>query len=251
MRSVWHPLIRTPNDIYAVNASSLYVTNDHHYREGALRSVEDIGYQRFAAWTDIIHVSIEDAHATRSSEGISSTVAFTDIHNNNGLGKGRTEKEVLIVDAAGGKLFIAVQDPTPENPAALRVVQPIQFGSTLDNPSWFEDPYAKSTDNDASGVVLGGLARACDLDLNGADPNGRDPVMVWLAKPVIKGQKDVDGDGWNKTLIFQDDGLAIRTASGAVIVSIDPAKNDGKKQGWLFVTGFLSEAMVAARIDLS
>ncbi|KAM0538217.1 hypothetical protein ACHAO7_012262, partial [Fusarium culmorum] len=41
VRSISHPLIQTPNDIVARSPNSLYVTNDHHYREGILRQIED------------------------------------------------------------------------------------------------------------------------------------------------------------------------------------------------------------------
>jgi hypothetical protein len=51
-------------------------------------------------------------------------------------------------------------------------------------------------------------------------------------------------------LVFADDGEKMRTASAAVIVGIDPRKEGGKKKGWLFVTGFMSENMVATKIDL-
>ena len=34
------------------------------------------------------------------------------------------------------------------------------------------------------------------------------------------------------------------------MLPIDPETNGGKKQGWLFVTGFGSMAMVAAKVDL-
>ena len=52
LRSIRHPLIRTPNDIYAMNATSLYITNDHFYRDGTFRLLEDIGFQSLAPWTD-------------------------------------------------------------------------------------------------------------------------------------------------------------------------------------------------------
>jgi len=42
----------------------------------------------------------------------------------------------------------------------------------------------------------------------------------------------------------------LRSASAAVVVGIDPGSNGGRKQGWLFVTGFVSEAMVAVKVDL-
>src|SRR3954451_6277908 len=42
IRSVWHPLLRTPNDVYASSPTSVYATNDHRYTEGLLRTIEDV-----------------------------------------------------------------------------------------------------------------------------------------------------------------------------------------------------------------
>jgi hypothetical protein len=44
LRSIQHPLIRTPNDIYARSAHKIFVTNDHYYREGIMRLAENIAY---------------------------------------------------------------------------------------------------------------------------------------------------------------------------------------------------------------
>lgn len=68
---------------------------------------------------------------------------------------------------------------------------------------------------------------------------------MWFvqADPSVK-------EGWRKRVVFQDNGKAISTASTAVLVGIDPKGNGGRKQGWLFVTGPMSENVVVARIDL-
>ena len=80
------------------------------------------------------------------------------------------------------------------------------------------------------------------------------PSLVWHVRS--KDSKPVDAKGrgkgnvWEKNLIFQDDGKGLRSASGAVMTGIDPKKNGGKKQGWLFVTGFGSFAMGTVKVDL-
>lgn len=240
LRSVWHPLIRTPNDVYAISPTEFYVTNDHYYREGALRSFEDVGWQSLAPWTDTIHVAISDPTAKDAAAGVTATVALNGLHNNNGLGHGKGDDEILIGRAAAGVLVLA----EPKANHEIEIKESIQIPCTIDNPSYFEDPYVKATGRDASGYVLAGLARACDLSRTERDPNGVDPVMVYLVR------RSGEESAWEKKLIFQDDGKAIRTASAAVLIAIDPAENGGRKQGWLFVTGLLSEAMVAAKIDL-
>jgi hypothetical protein len=42
IRTVRHPLIRTPNDVYSVGPGDLLVTNDHKHRAGLWRTVEDL-----------------------------------------------------------------------------------------------------------------------------------------------------------------------------------------------------------------
>jgi hypothetical protein len=61
----------------------------------------------------------------------------------------------------------------------LKIHETIQLPCTLDNPSYFADPYVAKTGRDASGYVLAGLAQAI------AFPNGLDPVMVVLVQPKV------------------------------------------------------------------
>ena len=140
----------------------------------------------------------------------------------------------------------ATVDPSDPSGKKLKLVGTNQLLSTLDNPSYYSDPYGSN--NDSSGYVLAGLGRAIDLKKNTPNPHGVDPVMVWFVQPNKNAEKD--GKKWTTRLIFQDDGKTIRSASAAVLVGIDPKDNGGKKQAWLFVTGFLSHSMVATRIDL-
>ena len=168
--------------------------------------------------------------------------------------------------------------PSPSNPTTLVANQTerIQVPITVDNPSYFQDPYAKITGRDASGYVLAGLVRASKF------PSKQDPVAVYLVQP------SGDGKGaHSQRKIFQDDGKGISTASTAVLVAINPENNEGKKQvcldftfkknpeggssmasgraisillivmltqletqAWLFVTGPLSLNAVSTKIDL-
>jgi hypothetical protein len=230
-----HPLIRTPNDIYATSAHSLYITNDHHHRDGKLRTLEDLGFN-LTPWANIIHLTLASHTTTSSSSGVHATIALPAIQNPNGLGHGKDANEILINRAAAGVLEIA--HPTaPNDNSHLEITHSIQVLSTIDNPTYFHDPYAKATNRDASGYVLAGLPRASSF------PSAQDPVVVWMVR------RSADG-GFEKKKIFQDDGRAISTASTAVIVAIDPEGNGGRKQGWLFVTGPMSLGVVCSRIDL-
>ncbi len=241
--SVDHPSIRTPNDIYATSPTSFYITNDHHYREGRMREIEDLLNHQTAAWSDIVHVEISEKRAQDGSTIIEATTALTGLHNPNGLGHGAHPDDVLVVDASGGVLIFAQRKPDDHASRNLTILDHIQLDSTLDNPSYYHDAYATAANN-ASGYILAGLARAADLLKASDDPNTPIPVMVWHVRSTSESRK------WEKKLIFQDDGKQIRSASAAVLVGIDPKGNGGKKQAWLFVTGFLSNAMVASKVDL-
>lgn len=221
--------MRTPNDIYAVNLHEIYFTNDHYYREGHLRAVEDV--MTTSRWSDVIHLEISDLNAKDAAAGIKAIVAKNAMHNPNGLGHGRDESEILIGRAAAGIMEIARRDQNP----ALTLIETVRLPHTIDNPTYFHDPYARETGHDASGYVNAGLARGCDF------PSGQDSVTVHLVS--------ASGDRAQK-LLFQDDGKMINTASTAVLVAIDPKKNEGKKQAWLFVAGPMAESVASSRVDL-
>ncbi|KAF7714533.1 Uncharacterized protein PECH_008424 [Penicillium ucsense] len=246
LRSIWHPLIRTPNDVYFHTLHEIYVTNDHFYRDGVMRLIEDLAYGKTAP-TDLIHLKITDTliQTLKSggdvddTAGVVGTVANKGIHNNNGLGHGKTPSEIMTCRTAIGQLLLAEVDQ--QRRPTLKIHQTIQLPCTLDNLSYFADPYVAKTGRDASGYVLAGLVQAI------AFPNGLDPVMVMLVQP--RGDTN-SKDPWTQKIIFQDDGHILRTASTAVPVAIDPDANKGKKQANLFVTGPLGQGVVVSRINL-
>ncbi|KAH0282205.1 calcium-dependent phosphotriesterase, partial [Aureobasidium sp. EXF-3399] len=248
IRTVSHASIETPNDIHAVSPTEFYVTNDHFYREGLMRELEAIAP---AKWSSTMHVSISDLTATDSA-GLSVKTALTGIKNNNGLGHVYGSEEVTVISAERGILYRCFDDAKN---GTLRVEESVHLDSTLDNPSWYQDAWASEGD-DKSGYVLAGLARGIDLAGHAKDPAAKDPSLVWLVQrkassddAAFKQDAEVKGE-WNKKVVFSDDGERLRTASAAVIVGIDPKKEGGKRRGWLFVTGFMSENMVATKIDL-
>lgn len=235
VRSIRHPLIETPNDIYADSPSSLYVTNDHFYREGPLRLIEDIWPQ--AKWSTIIHVQIADLKAKDAETGLDASVAHSGLWNNNGLSHGRTDEEIVISSAIGGELYVSQRHANH----TISVQSTIPFDTVTDNPSYYADPY-RSDAHDASGFVVAGISQGLYLLKTAHDPDATDPLQVWYARP------QAGAGAWEKKLLFEDDGSRIRTASAAVLVPIEP--KGGKKLAWLFVTGFLSESMVAVQVEL-
>jgi hypothetical protein len=253
IRSVWDPLLTTPNDIVALSPSSFLVTNDHLHTEGFMRLVEDLYHG--AKWTNTIYVEVDSPElgsAGFATEGVKVSVALEKMHNNNGLGHGRSRDEVLVVECDSGVLNIGriVGNPASGSRVVIRIEDAVRFKSIVDNPSYFSDPFANET-YDASGFVLAGLARGIDLVDNVRNRSAKDPVMVWGVRPVP--QRAGDGPGaekWETRLLFEDDSSRVRSASCAVLVAIDPAKEGGRRRAWLFVTGFQSRSVIAAKIDL-
>ncbi|KAI2675823.1 hypothetical protein CBS147332_8801 [Penicillium roqueforti] len=235
VRSISHPLIKTPNDIYAVSPVSFYVTNDHFYREGPLRLFEAVW--RSARWSNIISVQIADL-ASKDAP-VEASVALTGLWNNNGLGHGRTDDEVVIASAMGGEIFLATRH---ESNHSLSIDTSIAFSSSLaDNPSYYEDPY-RTDSHDASGFLAAGISQAIRFLGNAKDPNAKDPIQVWYT--TLNSHTGV----WEKKVLFEDDGSRVRTASAAVLVPIEPKASE--RLAWLFVTGFMSESMVAVQVEL-
>lgn len=253
VRSILDPMIRTPNDIFATSPSSFYVTNDHYYRTGHMRLVEEMFTQYLAGWSETVHVDITDLSPANPTEGTHITVALTGLHNNNGLGRSSPKRpeEVLVVDASGGVLTRAWRSMSPNGSKQLNIVEHIQYDTTIDNPFWYEDPWA-TPDDDASGYVMAGLTRGLELLENFDKPDAVVPVTVWYSRRTdeVDQTRGPSHKPWPRRIIFQDDGHKIGTASAAVLIGIDPIETGGKKQGWLFVTGFGSEAMVATKVDL-
>lgn len=141
IRTISHPSIKTPNDIYAVSPTEIYVSNDHYYFEGRLRTVEDVWPG--ATWSNIVHAIVSEDGSVEVS------VALDKLHNPNGLGHGRGDDEILVTSALGGNMWIGKLHP--EN-KTIAVEDNIDIITTTDNPSYFLDPYA-DIGGDASGFI--------------------------------------------------------------------------------------------------
>lgn len=216
-----------------------------------------------------------------ASEGVKVEEALGGLHNNNGLGRGERGDVVLIGSAASGELTVARRSERSENnggeageEAKLTPIEHIQLETTIDNPSYFKDEFATPED-DASGYVLAGLVRAVDLPKDVDKVGGVVPSLVQILRrnetavarggdgttmgtgPGEKRGEDRGGDvsrkdkAWAKPkVVFQDDGKRVSGAATAVLVGVDPKETGGRKKGWLFVTGFMTNSVVATLIDL-
>lgn len=237
VRTVKHDLITMPNDIFSTGPYSFYTTNDHHYRDGLLRTLEVLGTKRLCSWTDVVYAEAEPD--MDGEMGVIAKVAIDHLHTTNGLGHTPNSSVLLITDAPGGESMTAAIDPETHK---LSIVDSFTIDHTIDNPSWFQDPFPE-VGHDASGVVNAGLQKGINLEHELAE--GPIASAVFLTNHLT------GPAGPNTTLLFaDDDGKTLRSASAAVLVAIDPAVNDGRKQAWLFASGFASKAVVAVKVDL-
>ncbi|KAL6235118.1 hypothetical protein BDW75DRAFT_230622 [Aspergillus navahoensis] len=243
VRSVRHPLVKTPNDLYATSPYSFYATNDHYYLNGFMRHVEDSGL--FTRWTDVVHVQLDRLTTGNETAGVNASVALKDLLAANGLGHCQSDDEILVSSSLGGIVWRTQANDL----GALSIRDQISVDSTIDNPSYYQDPY-KTADDDVSGYVLAGLRRAIDLRKTHRDPEGQDGVIVWYVRRNQTSESETGtGAGWEKRVIFEDDGSNIRSASAAVLVPIEPGKGESK-EATLFVTGFISRGIIAVKVDL-
>lgn len=202
------------------------------------------------------------------AEEVEAGVVLERIHNGNGLGHG-PGGEVMIGDAAGGVLHLAslIQSTSPvtttthatTNAATnthprLQIHTSMPLHSNIDNPSFYS-----SSDGTKSGYVLAGLSKGAALGPNAKDPAYKHGVIVWYV-PLGDGA-DAAGSGEREgnhqkrkvgepKVIFADDGGLISTASAGVIVDRPTTTGGEGVERWLFVTGFMSDSMVAVKVDL-
>jgi hypothetical protein len=230
--------------VLALDPNSFIITNDYYHKEGLMRHVELLAWP--LKWSTAIHVSFQHGSSLKDAEGVTAKVALDNFYNLNGLGRGR-DGEVVIGRAGAGAIEFA--HVSPEN-QTLDVFDHLQADSTVDNPSYFADPYADDS-FDGSGYVIAGLGKAADLLHTAGDPDALDPSIVWFI-PTKPGGRGAAVKAGNVTprLMFHDDGKRIRFATTAVLVGIDPKLENGQRWAWLFVTGALAKGAVAVKVNL-
>ncbi|KAK8130340.1 hypothetical protein PG999_002720 [Apiospora kogelbergensis] len=254
LRSVKHDLIRTPNDIQIIHGREkplrFFVTNDHRYQHGRWREIEDI--YPGATWTDTVHVQLESLDsAPDAASGVHASIALTDMWNNNGLGLAKTTGELLLTSAMGATLYVAKPETGSGAAPRINITDTVEFDSVVDNPSFFHD----AADPGSSGVVLAGVGDVLSIPRHAKNADsGMNPARVWFAQPRF--DAGLGRRVWERTLLFEDDGARVRTASTAVLVTVGPSlergerAKGGRRQGWLYVTGFWAENMIAVKADI-
>lgn len=243
VRTVSHPLIRTPNDVLSLGPGEFMVTNDHKRRSGTLRDLEDIVTWRRWSHGNLVHVT---APLELGGE-VKARIVMNGIHNANGLGPGMTPDETLLVDASGGMLHVLHRSQASEGAQIVQLNDSVQLPNTLDNPFVLSDPYV-DPDSDISCYVLGGLLKGSELGPTWRD---REAVHPWSVHIV---RKKSDGKGWDKLKILQDDGHFVNALASALLVPIPPVKGENgelRREAWVVLTSFFAAKVGVVRVDLT
>jgi hypothetical protein len=240
VRSVLHKLITTPNDIHAISPTAFYITNDHFYRQGILRDMEDA--IPAAGWSDTTYVQLSTLDTNASDEGVLASIAFTGLHNNNGLGHGprisSTDEEFLITSACSGVFHRLAASPGEQH--KLNLIESIHMPSNLDNPSYLLDPYG-TPEKDISGYILPGLTKGLAFQRTHKEKSVVHPGAIWYIPKSSEGN-------WEIRLLFEDDGSKISAITSAAAVPIEPEGET--RSAWLFVTGVMADNVIAVKVEL-
>ncbi|KAI9591049.1 hypothetical protein BDF19DRAFT_499658 [Syncephalis fuscata] len=93
VETVKDPLIRTPNSVYPISRRSFYVTNDHKFARGLMRTIEELAALPL---TDVIF---------RGEDG-STRIAATNIPYANGITGYNNDKHLLVVSATMSRVYV-------------------------------------------------------------------------------------------------------------------------------------------------
>jgi arylesterase/paraoxonase len=110
------PALRSPNDLVAVTPTQVYVTNDHYYPAGTMRSVEE--YLR-RPWANVV---MWDGHGCREAAG--------GIQLANGINVSHDGRTVYVASVIGQSVRVYDRDPAM---GALTLRGEIPLGSGPDN----------------------------------------------------------------------------------------------------------------------
>jgi hypothetical protein len=149
-------------------------------------------------------------------------------------------------------IHLATYPSTPHlrSTSRIKINESIEMDTTIDNPSYFLDPYPE-VECDASGYIIAGLLRAVDYSPQFKDPQLTSPCIIHHISLLPSPLATSSGTSWSRQILFQDDGHVLSTAATGVVLAIPPQENGGKKEAWIWGTGPSSRAVVGSKISLS
>jgi hypothetical protein len=264
IRTIAHKEIYTPNDILVLGVGDFLVSNDHYFKFGLMRLMEDLLNLKWMSLTNVVRVRVDlgmgvhQHHVAEAEEGqagdshaVSVEKVLQEVHNANGLCWG-PDFTIALSDASGGVVRLYSYDKT-ERGSQMILQDHFSIPTGLDNPTYFKHP----TNDSKSGYILAGLTRGIDLSKTARDENGMDPWVVWRVRQGEDGGRDSDKD-WKKEKLAEDNGKWLRSASTALIISDSstvgsPLRDDDsvtrqEEEGWLVVAGLFSRGLGVLRV---
>lgn len=182
VRTIQDPLIWTPNNIAPVSATSFYVSNDHTYRSGSGRSLEEYG-QLPLSWITFCDFSSGNLECKKAIEGMRGA---------NGM---NTDGKLIFANEALGGDLIAF-DQNADHTLSINTRYNLDY--VPDNVSY--DPVTKH-------LTSAGHPKAFDFQAFSAGTADKAPSWVDVIRP----------DGTTKR-IWSDDGNLV---AGSTVFEVD------------------------------
>eukprot|EP01117_Protostelium_nocturnum_P007905 TRINITY_DN2823_c0_g1_i1.p1 TRINITY_DN2823_c0_g1~~TRINITY_DN2823_c0_g1_i1.p1 ORF type:complete len:390 (+),score=114.77 TRINITY_DN2823_c0_g1_i1:42-1211(+) len=201
------PLIRTPNDILAVNRRSFYVTNDHGF-------TVDSSLQKAARlFEDVLLLPL--GNIIFRNDNLELVEVASGLNAANGMCRGQGKK-ILVASAAAG--IVNVFERASDN--SLKQVDSIQLPCSIDNPSYDEESNAIYVP--AHCKVLSLLAASHSVSHNA-------PSSVYrITENESEGK--YFGERYVTKLVYQEDGRKVSGSTAAIKIQ----KSDSLLVGGLY-----------------
>ncbi|KAF8930477.1 hypothetical protein EDD21DRAFT_227674 [Dissophora ornata] len=236
VKTIEHDLIQTPNDILAMGPRSFYVTNDHFYKNGTMRIVEETLRR---PWSSVLSVS-----PTKT------VIAYAGIVSANGITSNRDRSQIYVSACHGAALHVLrpnhpglhpdarfAPDAVVETPPPLVSEHYVKLDFYSDNPSFdpatgsillagHVQPFRLLTGLNTPEKPIQGPSRVVQVSLN----KDRKHRMQVSTKGISWGFDE--SDRYKVKKVLEDDGQKISTATSAVV---------DRMRGVMFVGTVLSD----------
>ncbi|KAG0292178.1 Serum paraoxonase/arylesterase 2 [Linnemannia gamsii] len=207
--TIRHELIRTPNDILATGPRSFYVSNDHKYKSGVNRELEEVLRRPLG---NVIYYSPE-----------STFVAYSNVVSANGITSNKDQSLIYLSACHGAGVHILRANPDH----TLIEEEFLKLDFYNDNPS-----YEPETDSVFMTGHVKPLILTMGLKKKGIQLNG--------PSKIVKISKDVLNGGHRVETVLEDDGGLISTGTVSAV--------DRKRGVMLVGTAFSNRGVVRCPI---
>ncbi|KAG0267241.1 hypothetical protein BG011_007650 [Mortierella polycephala] len=200
LETIEHGLIQTPNDILAMGPRSFYVSNDHFYKNGTMRALEE---KLRRPWSNVVYISPEESY-----------IAYEGVVTANGMTSNQDRTRIYLSACHGAALHVL--RPGYSDNHKLYIVEYIKLDFYVNNPSF---------DPETNAVFLAGHIQPFKLlaGLEVSDKPMQGPSKVVKISWAIPADKKHTKKQLAKVeTVLQDDG---RVISAATVAAIDRGRD--------------------------